>query len=140
MLCGSADALPLIVPGWAKRFLPLDGLRASFATEPAPLATIYFLDQRSSAADAPRLASVSPADALLQLVQHSYMNWLLDRHQRAAEFDVLSRLVQSVPCFKATPSSDPARLPRLLELIEAQTLRLIASRSYPAVGARQENV
>lgn len=140
MLCGSFDGLPLIVSGWDKRYLALDGSRASFAADSAPLAAIYFLAARSSADDAPRIESVSPQDALLQLIQDTYMNWLLDRDQRAMEFDMLSRLAQRIPCFRVTPSQDPARLPKLIEMIEAETLRLIASRSYSAVGGIRGNV
>ncbi len=140
ILFSSADALPLIVPGWDKRFLQLDGGVARFARNPAPLATIFFLAPRSSEPSAPRVEPVSAQTAVLELVQNTYMNWLLDTRQRAAEFDVLSRLANTVACFRAIPSEDPVRLPQLAALIESQALRTIAAASYPAPGASRCNV
>ena len=40
-LLGSPDALPLLTPNWDKRYLPLDGVRATFQSEPKPLGAIY---------------------------------------------------------------------------------------------------
>ena len=134
-LFSSSDALPLIVNGWEKRFLQLDGSSAHFAESSAPLSAIFFLAPRSDNADAPFLETVSSQEAVLHLVQDTYMNWLLDGNQRAAEFDVLTRLVQSVACFRVTPSANSARLPRLADLIEEQSLRLVSPASNPAARA-----
>jgi hypothetical protein len=60
---------------------------------------------------------MTPREALLLLVQNTYMNWLLDREARAAEFDTLSRVVQSVAVRKITPHSDPKRIGELCNLI-----------------------
>jgi hypothetical protein len=134
-LFSSADALPLIVRGWEKRFLPLDGDSAHFADNSSPLSAIFFLAPRSEDAAAARVEPISPQIAVLQLVQDTYMNWLLDRSRRAAEFDVLTRLAQGIPCFRVTPSANPERLPELVALIESQALRTMAPASYPAFGA-----
>ena len=139
-LFSSQEALPLIVQGWEKRFLPLDGTRAYFAGRAAPLSAIFLLAARSTDKSAPYVEPISARVALLQLVQDTYMNWLLNSHQRALEFDVLTRLVTSVGCFRVTPSSDPARLPLLADLIEAQTLRMVAPDQYPAIGLSARNV
>jgi hypothetical protein len=139
-LFSSADALPLIVHGWEKRFLQLDGGLARFAGTPAPLATIYFLAPRSSDPSAPSVQPISAQAAVLELVQNTYMNWLLDTRQRATEFDVLCRLANTVACFRAVPSQDPARLPQLAALIESEALRTVAAASYPALGASRCNV
>jgi hypothetical protein len=117
------EALPLVVDGWEKRFLPLDGSQASFATQCVPLGAIFLLAPRSRALTAPSIEQVSAKDAFLALVQDTYMNWLLDSGERAAEFDLLIRLVSCVPCFKVTPSIDPGRLGALVELIEKHALR-----------------
>lgn len=125
-LFSSPDTLPLIVQGWDKRFLPLDGSHAHFASSRSPLAAIFVLAGRSDENSAPRIEPVSQLEALPQLVQNTYMNWLLDRAQRAEEFDMLARLVSAVECYRIIPSTEAARLPALAELIEAQTLRLPA--------------
>ena len=116
-LLGSSDALPLLTPNWDKRYLPLDGVRANFEPAPKPLGIIYLLAPRGGNVDAPRLEEVRPREALLELVQNTYMNWLLDRDQRAAEFEVLCKIVQQVPVRRIIPHADPARLGALCDLI-----------------------
>jgi hypothetical protein len=118
-LFGARDVLPQLTPSWEKFFLPLDGGNAEFDADRRPLAAIYILSERASEADAPRIEELGQRDALLELVQNTYMNWLLDRDQRAAELDVLSRLVASVPVRRIVPHSDPARLGALCDLILA---------------------
>jgi hypothetical protein len=139
-LFSSREALPLMVPGWEKRFLSLDGSSAQFASSPAPLAAIFLLAERSAEERAPHIESISPREALLQLVQNTYMNWYLDRHQRAEEFEVLSRLVSSIECRRVIPSSDPARLPALAELVERHVLRMLDSRRRSSLGAASSHV
>jgi hypothetical protein len=139
-LFSSPDALPLMVSGWEKRFLSLDGSRARFATSSAPLAAILLLAERSAQDSAPSIEPISQREALLRLVQNTYMNWYLDRRQRAEEFDVLTRLVASTDCFQVIPSSDPARLNTLAKLIEGYALRLFDSRPNPALGTASSHV
>jgi hypothetical protein len=55
------------------------------------------------------------------------MNWLLDRTQRAAELDLLSRIVAKVPVRRVVPHRDPARIGALCELIIADAERLFAA-------------
>ena len=139
-LFSSREALPLIVRGWEKRFLALDGTRAEFASTCSPLAAIFLLAARSDQEAAPRIEPISQREALLQLVQNTYMNWYLDRRQRAAEFDSLTRVVSSAECFRLIPSTDPARLPALAEIIEKQTSRLVCLNPGAAQGAASSNV
>jgi hypothetical protein len=139
-LFASREALPLMVPGWEKRFLSLDGSSARFASSSAPLAAIFFLTERSTGERAPYVESISQQEALLQLVQNTYMNWYLDRHQRADEFEVLTRLVSSIECCRLIPSSDPGRLPALAELIERHILRLLDSPRGSSLGVTSKHV
>lgn len=121
-LYANAEALPLIVEGWGKRYLPLDGTMAKFADGPLPLGAIYLLGERSDDASAPSIVPLSPREATLQLVQNTYMNWLIDRDQRAAEFDSIAKLVLAAKCFRVTPSDDPARIGDLAFLLESHAL------------------
>jgi hypothetical protein len=125
-LFGTADALPRLTPSWEKCFLPLDGDTARFEPEEQPLGVIYLLAPRTPVKGAPRIEQLSPREALLGLVQNTYMNWLLDRKQRAAEFDFLSRLVTRIPVRRIVPHSDPERISLLCDLIasDAQMLRI----------------
>ncbi len=89
----------------------------SFSSNELPLGAIYMFGLRSSESNAPHVQPMSPREALLVLVQNTYMNWLLDREQRAVEFDVLARLVQVVPVRRIVPHADPKRIGELCNLI-----------------------
>lgn len=118
-LLGTASDLPKITPNWEKRFLPLDGKLAKFENQERPLAAIYVLEPRTEDPSAPRIEKVLPQEAALLLVQNTYMNYLLDKRQRAHEFDAIARLVAQVPVGRLIPSSDPAKLKAMCELLEA---------------------
>ncbi|HEY1424872.1 MAG TPA: hypothetical protein VGF20_15575 [Candidatus Acidoferrum sp.] len=139
-LFSSRECLPIIVAGWGKRFLPLDGKRARFASVAMPMAAVFLFSDRSDADSAPAIEPISQRDALLQLVQNTYMNWYLDPRQRADEFDVLTRLVSSVECFRVVPSSDPARLNNLAELIERTIMKVSPMTPAATLGAAPRNV
>jgi hypothetical protein len=131
-LFGSLEALPLLTPTWEKRFLALDGQPAKFEAKRKPLGVVYLLAPRTEQADAPRIEDVGMREALLELVQNTYMNWLLDRTQRAAELDLLSRIVERVPVRRIVPHSDSKRIGALCELIVADTERLFAGQTCAA--------
>lgn len=125
-LVGEPEALPRLTPVWEKRFLPLDGVRARFSAEKKPLGLIYVLGERSSEESAPRVEEITSREALLHLVQNTYMNWLLDRAQRAEEFDQLWKVVKRIPVRRIVPHRDPARIGALCELIQADAERTLA--------------
>jgi hypothetical protein len=127
MLMGRPDALPLLAPNWEKCYLPLDGGRATPERQNRPLAAIYILSPREAAPDAPRIEEVSGHEVLLDLVQNTYMNWILDRSQRAAEFEVLAHLISRIPVRRVVPHKDPARIGALCDLILADARRLLAN-------------
>ena len=132
-LLGTSDALPRLTPSWEKCFLPLDGERARFEPEERPLGVIYLLAPRTASEDAPRVEQISPREALLGLVQNTYMNWILDRKQRAAEFDFLSTLVKRTSVRRIVPHSDPARIAALCDLIIADTENCQGSASFVSI-------
>jgi AcrR family transcriptional regulator len=117
MLLGRDDALPQLTPVWEKRYLELDGQRGKFAPTKLPLGILYLFAARSDDQNAPRVEKISPREGLLQLVQNTYMNWVLDREQRGKEFDTLCRLVQRVPVRRIVPHSKPEKLAGLCDLI-----------------------
>jgi hypothetical protein len=116
-LFGTSDALPRLTPGWEKCFLTLDDTSIRFESKERSLSVIYLLAPRSPTGDAPRIDQISPREALLGLVQNTYMNWLLDREQRAVEFDFLSALAQRMQVRRIVPHSDPAKIADLCDLI-----------------------
>lgn len=134
-LAGSPDALPRLTPNWEKCFLPLDGVSANFEPQGRALGAVYLFAPRTDTAGAPRLEELGAREALLELVRNTYMNSLLDREQRAHEFDVLSRLVGQVPMKRIVPHSDPRRLGRLCDLLLADAAKLLSSPANSAVPA-----
>jgi hypothetical protein len=123
-LFGGQNALPRLTPSWEKYFLPLDGGNAKFEQQRRNVSVVYVFAPRVDEADAPRLETMSAREALLHLVQNTYMNWLLDRNQRAAEFDLLGKLVGQVPVRRIVPHLDPGRIGALCDLIVADAERL----------------
>lgn len=116
-LLGHEDCLPRLIPTWEKRYLPLDGMRAKFGSQEKRVGLIYLFGERSSATNAPRIEEMGRKEALLALVQNTYMNWLIDREQRAEEFDALSRLVQQIPVRRVVAHTDGEKLAALCECI-----------------------
>ena len=129
-LYGAPDALPRLVPThptWDKRYLDLNQTGYKFQSEPLPLAAIYYLNTRSDGSSYPQIEPMSIKDSLITLVANTYTNYLLDRQQRAHEFELLSRLVKHVPVRQITPHADIARLPQLLETVVADFQELSSS-------------
>lgn len=126
MLMGHAGALPRIAPNWEKCFLQLDGAHGKLEKQKRPLGAVYILSSREEA-KAPRIEEVASREVLLELVQNTYMNWLLDRGQRAQEFELLTRMVSQVPVRRIVSHRDPSRISDLTELIVADATRLLAS-------------
>ena len=134
-LFGEPGVLPRLTPTWEKCFLPLDGARAAFESKKRPLKVVYLFGPRVDEAYAPRIEDLGMRDALLDLVQNTYMNWLLDRNQRAAELDVLTRLVANVPVRRIVPHVDLARIGALCELIIKDAERLSRRQSWAAMDS-----
>jgi hypothetical protein len=119
-LYGSADALPRLVPThptWDKRYLALDRAGYKFQAAPLPLAAIYYLNDRHDDPACPQIAPMTTQEQLITLVTNTYTNYLLDKSRRAHEFELLSRLVKSIPVRQITPHADIRRLPDLIETI-----------------------
>lgn len=116
-LFGTGSDLPRISPTWDKRYLPLDGIRAKFAPEKKPLGIIYLFGERSDESKAPYISEMQPREAVLGLVQNTYMNWLIDRQRRGEEFDELCKIVQQVPVRRVVAHTDGAKLGDLCERI-----------------------
>lgn len=133
-LLGETTALPNLTPNWDKKFLALDGGRAQFAEGALPLGAVYLLSNRVADESVPRFEELSGKEALLELVQNTYMNALLDREQRAAEFELLSRLVTRVSCKRVIPHQDPKRIASLCALIEADAREIVAARKIAEHG------
>jgi hypothetical protein len=127
MLLGREDALPQLTPVWEKRYLELDGRLAKFAPAKLPLGVLYLFAPRSSDQGVPRIEKLSPREALLELVQNTYMNWVLDREQRAKEFDTLCRFVQRVPVRRITPHAKPEKIAVLCDLILKDATAILPS-------------
>jgi hypothetical protein len=116
-LMGTPDALPNLTSSWEKRYLPLDGTKASFQPAHQPLRAVYLLSPSAGPIGTPRIEVLSAREALLALVQNTYMNWLLDRNQRAMEFDLLTRLVAKIPVRRVISDHGPACLTSVCEQI-----------------------
>ena len=125
-LLGSAEALPQLTPAWEQTYLPLDGVRAKFAGKKLPLGLVYLFGARSGADSAPLIEAMRPGAALLELVQNTYMNWLLDRDRRAVEFDVLASMLEQVPVRRIVAHEDSRKIGALCELIMSDAQNILS--------------
>jgi hypothetical protein len=115
-LFGSRDAMPQLTPSWDKRSWSRQQGGLRFGEEPVPLKAIYLLAAREDRA-APRIEALAPRDAMIGLVTNTYVNYLLSREQRGAEFGLLGRLVASIPVRRLVPHADITRLPELCDCV-----------------------
>jgi len=102
-----------------------------------PLGAIYLacsaLRGGSGAANRGDLAR----EALLELVKNTYMNLFLTREQRAAEFELLSRLVNHVPCRRLTPHRECNENWKALR-IDRKDARTMAGNRQQRLAVQQE--
>jgi hypothetical protein len=115
-LYGSSEVLPRFIPDWEKRCLALGDGGTSFENRSLPLGAIYVLGERREVA-APLVEAMRPQGALLLLVAETYANKILDQDMRAREFDVLGRLVTTVPVRRVYPHREATRLEELCTVI-----------------------
>jgi hypothetical protein len=88
-----------------------------FETTPRQLAALYLLGDRRDDLEAPFVEPLERAEGLMSLVANTYATKLMDKHMRAREFDLLSRVLSRVPLRRVTPHSDPACLSNLCDRI-----------------------
>lgn len=126
-LFGSDETLPRITPTWGKRYLPLGQNGHHFASNPMPLGAIYILDSRDPTLAAPVVEALSAKEALITLVANTYVNYLLDQDMRRTEFEVLSRVVSSIPVRRVRPPDKPSAILDLCEKIADDARRVMAA-------------
>ena len=117
VLYGTPSALPKLTPTWDKRYLDLTQDNYQFQSEQLPLAAIYLLAERRQDTAVPVVEDLAPAEGLMSLVANTYASYLMNREMRAREFELLQRVLSSVPLRRVTPHSDPARINELCESI-----------------------
>jgi hypothetical protein len=110
LLYGSPDALPSISLDWDKRCLSLGKAEgAQFEERPLPLGAIYVLGE-SAGGPEKGVEIISQKAALMMLVGNTYATNFLDAKQRAEEFEVLSRVVATVPVRKINRRREAAEV------------------------------
>ena len=122
-LFGSADALPRMMPGWDKRFLSLQQPGYRFQSESLQLAGLYFLEPRGEGNHPSGIEAVNPAEALMTLVSDSFATNFQDKPRRAVEFDLLGRLVATIPFRRISAPDNLAEIDNLCRAI-AQDVRV----------------
>jgi hypothetical protein len=125
MLHDSPETFPRITPDGEKRRLALGNMGPRFESRPLRLAGVYFLGERRPD-PAPYVETIRAKAALLSLVADTYANKILDRDLRAREFEVLSRLVETVPIRRVFPHSNASRIGDLCRVIREDFVSLQA--------------
>jgi len=102
-------------PGWEDEELKQElaaGDRLPFASEPAPLIAIFLLGPDES--DDVSLVPLGAAEALSQLIPHSFVLDVEDRQRLAAHFGRLGELASRVPCHSLDYPRCYAQLPEVI--------------------------
>lgn len=114
---GSHEHLPIVHPELSKRRVPVGpGGLGTFHGSPLPLACIY-LPERTEG-EALEIREVSPRDALIELLRHSFSPRLVEAAGlQPARFQHLSNLVLQVPVKRLRYPSGFDRLPGVAEAV-----------------------
>jgi len=108
------------VPGdssWDKCYLNLIENDCGFQERALPLAAVYLLGERCENSAAPFVEAVPANSGLIAVIANTYANYLLDKVMRAQEFELLSRVIASVPLRRVIPHANPAYLSKLCDII-----------------------
>ncbi len=117
-LYGPDKTLPGFAPNWDKGRLSLAENDLRFEARALQLGAVCLLGERSTDAAAPFVETPPSRESLLLLIANSYAANLLDKEMRAREFELLGRLVASVPVWRVRPHEDAARIDRLCQVIQ----------------------
>jgi len=120
ILYGDETSLPAFSANWDKRQLTLAENRLRFETQPLALSAVYLLEERSADDGAPFLETPALRESLLALVADSYATSVLDAEMRAKEFELLGRLVATIPIRRLRAHEDASRIGGLCDLIEGR--------------------
>lgn len=116
---GGCAGLPLVHPDLSKRRVPVgpDGF-GTFHDTPLPLACLYLPERGPEPGGPVEIGAVSPRDALIELVRHSFIPHLVEAAGlQAGRFDRLIRLVQGVPVRRLRYPTGFDRLPDVAEAL-----------------------
>ncbi len=88
--------LPRLTPSWDKRFLDLDRHGYRFERRSRPLGAVYLLGGEPRAGDTSS-HELDRQPAFTALLAHSYTKQILDRRMLSEEFDLLTRVAETIP-------------------------------------------
>lgn len=117
---GRWEHLPRVSPGTDKRWVPIGPCGfGAFHDAALPLACLYLLERSPAGDDPIEIREVSPRDALIELLRHSFTPLLVEAAGlQPARFDLLSRLVLQVPVRRLRYPSGFEHLPRVAEAVQ----------------------
>ena len=98
----------------------LAGKAVAYCNKPRPLRKVYFLGDGSQSV--PVFQRISSAEALVELVRHSFLLEIQEQKKLASHFDALSRLVTNVFFFRLDYPRRYEYLPRVREAIVKHAL------------------
>jgi hypothetical protein len=133
-LFGDEDALPLLTPNWDKQYLDLTSAGYRFQKHPLPLAAVYIIGERSPEQAAPFVTRMPAKEKVINLIANTYTAYLVRAEMRERQFQLLSRVAQTIPIRQLTPHTDIKRLPDLCKMI-AVDFEAISDSSTIIAGA-----
>ncbi|MBW7841054.1 MAG: hypothetical protein H3C36_15765, partial [Chitinophagaceae bacterium] len=111
-LLGDEDTLPPIVPTVNKQYLDLPAHRLQFVDKALPVGAVYALHARGEEL---AISQMKASEALISMMNNTYMDYILDPHLRSIDLKMLGLLVGQVPVYTVTPQDNLKSLDRLYE-------------------------
>ncbi len=124
ILYGAEKIVPSFSPGYDKRQLLLAENRLRFQETQMPLGAVFLLGERVADPAAPYVENLPAGEALVALVTNSYATNMLDKNMRAREFELLGRLVTTVPILRLRPHREGSRIGDLCDVIDEKCHQL----------------
>jgi hypothetical protein len=124
MLYGPEKKLPTFSANYDKRQLLLSENRLRFQEQPMRLGAVFLLGQRCANPEAPFIEKLPARESLVSLVANSYAANFLNKDMRAREFELLGRLVASVPVWRLRPHEAGSRIDGLCDVIREKCREL----------------
>lgn len=115
-LTDNPEDLPIVYSTRESRYLSLENGN-NFHSGSLPLAAIYILGEVSDDYKKPFIKPIKAQEKLMNLIKNTLGNYVVSGDLRAKEFEVLSRIAQTIPMRKLHYAHDIKTLPKQCELI-----------------------
>ena len=89
--------LPRVSPAWDKKYIDASAMGSGLVEQPVPISVIYLLRKREVGLDSVLIESISPREAVVQLLANTFAAPLVPLDMRGNELLMLGRVAGTLP-------------------------------------------